>query len=135
MCMKSPRSENLRYIPLQRAAAPRYRRRTLDDRTDDISVQLRDICAYDIIFNFNRLLPNLNLNPFDSTQQEGQVTVVNRTSSFRFRCIREDIGMSSSKFVYRLIYFGQMSRCIHRFLEELFISFGVQFFDLNLDKI
>ena len=130
--MKSPRSENLRYIPLQRAAAPRYRLRTLDDRTVDISVQLRDICAYDVIFNFNRLLPNLN--PFGSTQ-EGQVTVVNWTSSFRFRCIREDLGMSSSKFVYRQIYFGQMSRCIHRFLEELFISFGVQFFDLNLDKI
>ena len=74
--MKSPRSENLRYIPLQRAAAPRYRRRTLDDRRVDISAQLRDVCAYDVIFNFNRLLPNLN--PFGSTQ-EGQVTVVNRT--------------------------------------------------------
>ena len=131
--MKSPRSENLRYIPLQRAAAPRYRRRTLDDSTVDISVQLRDICAYDIIFSFKRLLPNVR----PRNRGEGQVTVVNRTSSFRFRCKRVDIGMSSSKSVYRQIYFGQMSRCtgIHRFLEELFISFGVQFFDLNLDKI
>ena len=46
-----------------------------------------------------------------------------------------DIGTSSSKYVHRLICFGQMSRCIKRFLEELLISSGVQFFELNLDKI
>ena len=45
------------------------------------------------------------------------------------------IGISSSKSVHRHICFGQMSRCIKRFLEEPLISSGVQSFVLNLDKI
>ena len=100
--------------------------------TDIISVQFRDTCAYDAPFDFNRILPNLN--SLYSTQQR-QLKVVNRPSSFRFRLVHGDFGMSSWIFVYRHIYFGQVSLCTERILEELLISFGGQFFVSNLDKI
>ena len=100
--------------------------------TERTSVQLRDTCAYDVIFNINRIFPNLN--SVGSTRI-GQLKVVNRPSSFIFRVVRGDIGMSSLSFVHRHTNFGQMSRCTKRFLEELFVSFGVQFFVSNLDKI
>ena len=65
----------------------------------------------------------------------GQLKVVNRSSSFRFRYVRRDIVMSSLSSVHRHTNFGRMSRCTKRFLEELFIASGVQFFVSNLDKI